>query len=59
MSWSSEIKGVLKEAGSTTFTLLKILIPVSIIVKVLSEFGLIEIIGEYLTPVMGLSLIHI
>jgi len=54
MSWSSEIKGVLKEAGSTTFTLLKILIPVSIIVKVLSEFGLIEIIGEYLTPVMGI-----
>lgn len=53
MSWPSEIKNVLKEAGSTTFILLKILIPVSIIVKILAEFGLIKVIGEYLSPVMN------
>jgi len=53
MSWTSEIKNVLKEAGSTTLILLKILIPVSIIVKILAEFGLIEVIGEYLSPVMS------
>ena len=49
----NEIKKTLKDAGSTTLTLLKILIPVSIIVKILSEFGAIEIIGNYLSYAMG------
>ncbi|UCF49809.1 MAG: hypothetical protein JSU91_08680 [Thermoplasmatales archaeon] len=48
-----EIKETLKDAGLTTLTLLKILIPVSIIVKILSEFGAIEIIGNYLSHAMG------
>ena len=48
-----EIKETLKDAGSTTLTLLKILIPVSIIVKILSELGAIEIIGNYLSHAMG------
>ena len=49
----NEIKETLKDAGSTTLTLLKILIPVSIIVKILSELGAIEIIGDYLSHAMG------
>ncbi len=48
-----EFKDILQEATSTTFTLLKIMIPISIIVKVLSHFGLIEIIGGYLFPFMN------
>jgi len=53
MTIVKEIKETLKDAGSTTLTLLKILIPVSIIVKILSEFGAIEIIGNYLSHAMG------
>ena len=53
MTLSSEFKSVLKEAGSTTFTLLKIMIPISILVKILAYYGLIEVIGEYLSPVMN------
>jgi hypothetical protein len=49
-----ELRDTLKDAGSTTLTLLKILIPVSIIVKILSEFGAIEIIGNYLSHAMGI-----
>jgi len=49
-----EIQETLKDAGSTTLTLLKILIPVSIIVKILSELGAIEIIGNYLSHAMGI-----
>jgi hypothetical protein len=48
-----EIQVILKDAGSTTLTLYKILIPISIIVKILSELGAIEIIGNYLSHVMG------
>lgn len=53
MSYGSEFKDVLKESIKTTFWLLKIMIPVSIIVKILVELGLIEVIGNYLSPVMG------
>lgn len=53
MSYGSEFKDVLKESGKTTLWLLKIMIPVSIIVKILVELGLIEVIGNYLSPVMG------
>ena len=53
MELKTEIKETLKDAGSTTLTLLKILIPVSIIVKILSELGAIEIIGDYLSYAMG------
>ncbi len=54
MQIKKEAKALLKEASSTTFTLLKIMIPVSIIVKILAEFGLIEVIGKYLSPIMEL-----
>lgn len=50
----AEIKDLLKEASLTTFELLKIMIPVSIIVKVLKETGAIEVIGAGLSPVMEL-----
>jgi len=48
-----EIKETFKDTGSTYFFLLKIMIPISIIVKILEEYGAIEIIGENLTPAMG------
>ncbi len=53
MKIATEIKETLKEAGSTTLILFKILIPVSIIIKILAELGAIEVIGEMLTPAMG------
>jgi len=43
-----------KDATSTTATLLKIMIPVSIIVKIFEMTGAITIIGEYLSPLMQL-----
>jgi len=50
---SSEIRETIKDTGSTYFFLLKIMIPVSIVIKILEEYGLIELIGENLTPAMG------
>lgn len=50
----SEIKGTLKDASLTTFELLKIMIPVSIIVKIMKEFGIIEIVGSGLAPITEL-----
>jgi len=49
-----EIKNTFKEALSTTWTLLKIMIPISIIIKLISELGFVEIIGNALSPVMEL-----
>lgn len=54
MKASKEIKEILKDTGSTYFFLLKILIPISIIIKILEEYGLIEIIGQNLSPAMGI-----
>jgi hypothetical protein len=48
------VKNIFKDTGSTYFFLLKIMIPISIIVKILEEFGAIEIIGENLGPAMGI-----
>ncbi len=53
MDVKREINEILKETGSTYFTLIKILIPISIIVKILSYFGVIEIIGNSLASIMG------
>jgi hypothetical protein len=53
MTLLDEAKDTLKEACKTTFWLLKIMIPISIIVKILSEFGIITIIGEFLSPAMN------
>ena len=53
MDVKREINEILKETGSTYFTLIKILIPISIIVKILSHFGAIEIIGNFLASTMG------
>ena len=47
-----ELKSIVKETAYTTFELLKIMIPVSIIVKLLKETGVIEFIGMGLSPVM-------
>ncbi len=54
MSFKSDAKNVFVDACKTSFTLFKIIIPVSIIVKILSELGLVDIIGKSLSPVMGL-----
>lgn len=48
----SEVKDTLKEVFYTVFVLLRIIIPISIIVKILKEFGVIEVIGRFLAPVM-------
>lgn len=53
MNLYQEIKETLKDTGSTYFFLLKIMIPISIVVKILEEYGAIEIIGEVLGPAMG------
>ena len=49
-----DLKEILHTSSHTTFTLLKILIPISIIVKILAEFGLISVIGKYLSPAMNI-----
>jgi len=53
MSFKSESKKVFSDAYKTSFTLFKIMIPVSIIVKILSIYGIVEILAGYLNPVMG------
>ena len=54
MNISNEIKGIFKDTGSTYLFLLKIMIPISIIVKILEQVGAIEIIGQNLSPAMGI-----
>ena len=54
MSVKSEAIEVFKDAGRTSLTLFKIMIPVSIIVKILSIYGVVDILANYLTPVMGI-----
>ncbi len=54
MSWVKDVKKVLRDAYNTSLILFKIIIPVSIIVKIFSELGLIKVIGEGISPVMGL-----
>lgn len=49
-----DVKEILKDTGSTALTLFKIIIPISIIVKILSYVGAIKIIGDYLAPAMGI-----
>ena len=53
MSFASETKEVFKDACKTSLTLFKILIPVSIIIKILSIYGIVEILAGYLSPVMN------
>jgi hypothetical protein len=53
MSLTSETKDVFLDAGKTSLILFKIMIPISVIVKILTEYGIIEIIGDSLTPVMN------
>ncbi len=48
-----DAKKILRDTGSTFVFLLKIMIPISIGVKLLSEFGLIDVIGTHLAPAMG------
>jgi spore maturation protein SpmB len=49
-----EIIATLHEATSVTITLFKIMIPLSIIVKILTIFGVVERIGDVLYPFMSL-----
>ena len=50
--FKKELMGTFKEVFFTVCMLLKIIVPVSIVVKILSHFGIIEIIGRFLGPVM-------
>jgi hypothetical protein len=54
MSILSNVKEVFVDSFRTMFFLIKIMIPVSIIVKILEYYGLIKVIGEILSPIMGL-----
>jgi hypothetical protein len=54
MNLRKEIIETLKDTGKTYIFLLKIMIPISIIVKILEYYGVIKIIGENLAPTMGL-----
>jgi len=54
MSLINEIKDILMDSGSTYLFLLKIMIPISIIVKILEDLGAIELIGQNLSPAMGI-----
>jgi len=54
MSLGSEGKKVFSDAIKTSITLFKIMIPVSIIVKILSIYGIVEILSDYLSPIMGI-----
>lgn len=47
------VKETFNDAVSTTFLLLKIMIPISIIVKLLDEVGVVHSVGSLLTPVMS------
>ena len=54
MNHYSELRKVFSDACKTSFTLFKIIIPVSIIVKLLDMYGLVDIIGKSLSPIMNL-----
>ena len=45
---------LLRDTVRTSFELFKIMVPLSIITKILAEFGFIELLGSVLTPVMKL-----
>jgi len=46
--------GLWKEILNVTWTLYKIMIPMIIIIKIIEEFGGIELLSEWLSPVMSL-----
>lgn len=56
-SWSMkillELKRLLLETKMVAFDLFKVLIPTMVLVKLLDELGLVEVIGEALSPLMG------
>ena len=49
----SFIKQLAKETGETALPLFKIMIPVSIIVKILDIFGVVTLIGNAISPLMN------
>ena len=50
----SILKDTFKDAVYTTFILLKIMIPISIMVKLLDEVGVVDTIGSALAPLMSI-----
>ncbi len=53
MKFKSVIKNWLKETNTTFVTLLKIMVPALLVIKILEEIGFITWLGEFLDPVMG------
>jgi hypothetical protein len=45
---------IFKETGKTCWILFKIMIPISIVVKIIQELGLLPYIGQALAPIMNL-----
>ncbi len=50
----TEARSLLREGGRTTWVVFRIIIPISIAVRLLQKAGLVERIGALLEPVMGL-----
>ena len=49
-----ELKIILKRSFSIYLELLKLIVPITLIVKLLSELGFVEIIGSWIMPLMNL-----
>ena len=47
-------RNFLQESLSVALPLLRIMIPMIIVVKILKEMGAIEILGQWLAPLMGI-----
>ena len=45
---------LVKDTAKTSFELIKIMLPMSLLTKILAEFGFIEFLGRILTPLMEL-----
>jgi spore maturation protein SpmB len=54
MNIKKELQAIVHDTGSTYLFLLKIMIPISIVVKLLEETGAIYLIGNQLTPAMSI-----
>ncbi len=53
MNFKSILKNWFSETNTTFSTLLKIMVPALLIIKVLEEIGVIAWLGEFLNPIMG------
>ena len=53
-SYFLKFRKIIQESVSLALPLYRIIIPMIIVVKILKEIGVIEILGQWLAPLMGL-----